>query len=160
MSPKKRNYFSRVYIFQPLIFRGHSLVFRGVRFEDKSLLKTVRGQWFQGVDEVEKNSYLPGGKSILPWQVTKSQNGKHRLPIIFQGGKLVVTLQNCTLCSKGSQFNIRQSAAAKPLENVGLFQLGVYSRTMGWSHPHQRDVYKNENICTWYSKQPVFNGWK
>ena len=28
--PLKRHYFSREYIFQPLIFRGHSLVFRGV----------------------------------------------------------------------------------------------------------------------------------
>ena len=31
--PLKRDYFSREYIFQPLIFRGHSLVFRGVTSE-------------------------------------------------------------------------------------------------------------------------------
>ena len=28
--PLKRDYFSREYLFQPLIFRGHSLVFRGL----------------------------------------------------------------------------------------------------------------------------------
>ena len=34
--PLKRNYFNRKYIFQPLIFRGHSLVFRGVDDNDLS----------------------------------------------------------------------------------------------------------------------------
>ena len=31
--PLKRDYFSREYIFQPLIFRGNSLVFQGVQWK-------------------------------------------------------------------------------------------------------------------------------
>ena len=33
--PQKRDYFSREYIFQPLIFRRHSLVFRGVTLKNQ-----------------------------------------------------------------------------------------------------------------------------
>ena len=46
--PQKRDYFSREYIFQPLIFRGHSLVFRGVTLKSPTETTTTNPENLRG----------------------------------------------------------------------------------------------------------------
>ena len=51
MSPK-RDGFNRKYVFQPLIFRGHSSVFRGApdkRMQNRFLLQKLLNMFFQQI---------------------------------------------------------------------------------------------------------------